>query len=411
MQQILNFMKRNYKYILVIVVLALGLWSFVTQKDPLKNENTLKVTSAILRQGHYAPRVFDDSFSIDFYDDYIEAVDPSKRFYTQKDIDQLVVYKLKLDDEIKADDLTFFNLSYDLLQKRIHNYKAIYTKILDKPFDYTIKENINTDYDNLPFAKNEAELLKRWEKSLKLMTVARIYTEEQEDIEKAKKDSTFVKRSFEALEKKAREGTKNSMEDFFIAMFEQEKDDYFAIYNNTLAEEFDPHTSYFAPRKKKQFDVSMSGKIIGIGARLQKKKDYIHIMEIIPGGPAWKSKKLEAGDIILKVAQGDKEPLDVVGMRLDKAIEFIKGKKDTEVRLTIKKIDGSIQIISLIRKVIELEDTFAKSTVIETHNKKIGLINLPGFYTDFSDRSRRNAASDVKKEIIKLKKEETIKQH
>jgi len=405
MQQILHFMKRNYKYIVLILVIAFGLWSFNNQKSPFKNENTLQVSTMILEKGHYNPRVIDDAFSVDFYQDYIEAIDPSKRFLTEEDIDKLKIYYTELDDQIKNTDLTFFNLSYDLLRKRIANYKAIYTELLAKPFDYTKEDNINTDYDNLAFAKNEQELLNRWKKSLQLMTIARIYTEEQEDNNKAKKDDSFIKRSFEELEKKAREGTRNSMEDFFIVMFEQEKDDYFAIYNNTLAEEFDPHTSYFSPRKKKQFDAGMSGKIIGIGARLQKKKDYIHIMEIIPGGPAWKSKKLESGDIILKVAQGDKEPLDVVGMRLDKAIEFIKGKEKTEVRLTIKKVDGSIKIISLIREVIELEATFAKSAIIEENNKKIGFINLPGFYTDFNDKGRRTAASDIKKEITKLKKD------
>jgi carboxyl-terminal processing protease len=405
MQQILHFMKRNYKYILLILVIAFGLWSFNNQKDPFKNENTLQVSTMILEKGHYKPRTINDEFSMDFYDDYIDAIDPSKRFFTEEDINELNVYYTELDNQIKNTDLTFFNLSYDLLHKRIANYKTIYTELLAKPFDYTKEASINTDYDKLTYAKNEQELLKRWKKSLQLMTIARIYTEEQEDNEKAKDSSSFVKRSFEELEKKAREGTRNSMEDFFIAMFEQEKDDYFAIYNNTLAEEFDPHTSYFSPRKKKQFDAGMSGKIIGIGARLQKKKDYIHIMEVIPGGPAWKSKKLESGDIILKVAQGNKEPLDVVAMRLDKAIEFIKGKENTEVRLTIKKIDGSIEIISLIREVIELEATFAKSAVIVQNNKKIGLINLPGFYTDFSDKNRRTAASDLKKEIIKLKKD------
>ena len=398
-------MKRNYKYLVLVALAAFGLWSFVQQKDPFKNQSILQVTNMILEKGHYQPRAINDFFSKELHQDYIEALDPSKRFFTQEDIAKLSKYKRELDDEIKANDLTFFDLSYQLLKVRIADYDSIYTSMLDKPFDYTKKEIINTDYDKLPYAKDKLALQERWKKSLKLMTLARIYTEEQEDIEKAKDSAAFVKRDFNTLEKEARKGTKNSMEDFFIGLNEQEKDDYFAIYNNTIAEEFDPHTSYFAPRKKEQFNASMSGKIIGIGARLRKKKDYINIVELIPGGPAWKSKKFESGDIILKVAEGNKEPIDVVGMRIDKAISYIKGKKGTEVRLTIKKVDGSIEIIPLIRDVVELGDTFAKSAVIEANNKRVGLINLPGFYADFSDRSRRDAASDVKKELEKLKKE------
>ncbi len=405
MQQIIQFMKRNYKYIVLLLVVAFGLWSFIGQKDPFKNKTTLETTHMILEQGHYQPRAINDVFSEELYTDYLEAIDPSKRFFTQEDIAKLTQYKLNLDNQIVYGDLTFFELSYKLLTKRIAAYDSIYKKMLEKPFDYDKEAVLNTDYDNIAYAKNIKELQKRWKKSMQLMTISRIYTEEQEDDDKLKKDSTFVKRSFEEIEKKARKGTLSSMEDFFISLKEQEKDDYFAIYNNTMAEEFDPHTSYFAPRKKKQFEARMSGKIIGIGARLQKKKDYIHIMEIIPGGPAWKSKQLEAGDIILKVAEGAAEPLDVVGMRLDKAIEYIKGKKDTEVRLTIKKVDGTIETISMIREVIELEETFAKSSIIIKNNKKIGFIKLPSFYADFSDRSRRDAASDVKKEIKKLKED------
>lgn len=403
MHQILQFMKRNYKYIIVILILSFGFWSFNKQQNPFKNNEILEVTSMVLEKGHYNPRAIDDSFSLDFYQDYLEAIDPSKRFFTQQDIDSLANYKLQLDDEIQSADLTFFNLSYDLLSKRIQSYKAIYEDLLDNNLHYNADAIINTDYDNLPYAKDEKALIERWKKSLRLMTIARIYTAAQEDTEKAKKDSTFTKRTFKELEEKAVEGTKNSMEDFFIAMNEQERDDYFAIYNNTLAEEFDPHTSYFSPIKKKQFEASMSGKIIGVGARLRKKKDYVTIVEIIPGGPIWKSKKFETGDIILKVAEGESEPTDIVGMRLDKAIEFIKGKKGSEVRLTIKKVDGSIKIIPLIREVIEFEDTFAKSAIIESNNRKIGLINLPAFYADFKDKSSRTAASDIKKELIKLK--------
>jgi len=176
---------------------------------------------------------------------------------------------------------------------------------------------------------------------------------------------------------------------------------------NSIVEEFDPHTFYFAPRDKERFDIQMSGSLEGIGARLQKKMDNIKVVEIISGGPAWRSEELEVGDLIQKVKQEDeKEAVSIVGMAIDDAVDLIKGPKGTKVTLTVKKVDGTVEDITLERDIVEIEETYAKSAMVNKNDRNYGLINLPRFYFDMEDAKNRTAASDIKKEIIELKKQD-----
>jgi carboxyl-terminal processing protease len=208
------------------------------------------------------------------------------------------------------------------------------------------------------------------------------------------------------MEEKSRATTKTSLEEYFDFANDLERKDYFAVFLTTIVEEYDPHTNYFAPPDRDRFDQRMSGKLEGIGARLQKKNDYINVIEIISGGPAWRGEHIEVGDIILKVRQSDeKEPVSIVGMRIDDAVKLIKGPKGSKVILTMKSVDGTIREEIITRDVVELEETYAKSAVIGKETKNFGLINLPQFYFDMKDYKNRNAASDVKKEIIQLKEE------
>ena len=234
-------------------------------------------------------------------------------------------------------------------------------------------------------------------------TLARLHNKLEIEEDKKKEDSTYVKKTFKQLEEESRIATMKSTEDFFDFMDDLDDTDWFSFFINSISKSFDPHTSYFAPRAKTSFYQELTGKLEGIGARLQKKEDYTTVVELVSGGPAWRAGELEVGDIILKVAQGDEEPLDIIGMRLDDAIEFIKGKKGTEVRLTVKKIDGSIKIISIIRDIVELEETFAKTSIVKKDDRTFGLINLPKFYIDFSEQNFRNSATDMAKEVERMK--------
>jgi carboxyl-terminal processing protease len=230
---------------------------------------------------------------------------------------------------------------------------------------------------------------------------------DKNDLEKLKGDDLVEDakpKSFVELEKETRETAKKSLDEYFGFMNDLDRDDWFSVYINSITTRFDPHTNYFAPEEKDRFDVSMSGKLEGIGARLQKKNDFTEISELISGGPAWRGKQLEAGDLVMKVAQGNGPAVDVVGMRLDDVVKKIKGPKGSEVRLTVKKVDGTVKIISIIRDVVEIEETYAKSSVVNKNGLKYGVIYLPKFYIDFENKDGRDAGKDIALEVERLKK-------
>ena len=374
--------------------------------DPEKDKILVYVLKNILTRGHFVVKDMNDDFSEQVYTSFIEGLDPSKRYFTQKDLKEFSKFKYEIDNQLLEDDVSFYNTVYANFTKKIKNAKSYYGELLAQPFRFNKNETIDIDYDKVPFAKNENQLIDYWRKQLKLNVLSRVQNKIEKQDDKIKKDSKIKKKSFKYLEKEARAEVLKNMDELYLRIEELEHEDWFSTFLNSVVGAFDPHTTYMAPRTKERFDQDMSGKLEGIGARLLKKGIYTEIFELVSGGPAWKQGELEAGDVILEVAQADKEPLDIVGMRLDDAIKFIKGKKGTEVRLTVKKkLDGTTRIISIIRDVVELEETFVKSTIVEKEGKKYGLINLPRFYIDFSDIDSRDSAKDMEKEIARLKSE------
>ena len=403
----MEFMKRNYKVILLITALSAVLWSFIPNEkkgDPEKDKILLDLLTMVLEKAHYSPVAIDDDFSKKVYAKYLEGIDPTKRFFLQSDIDEFKKYETSIDDMILNRDLSFFELTNSRLLQRMDESQDIYKAILDNPFDFNTKENINVDYENLPYAKNKKELKDRWRKQLKLQALSSIIDKQKLEEEEKKKEASYKDKSFDEIEKEVRESSLKSLDEYFdFIKKELDRTDWFSIYLNSIVERFDPHTFYFSPDDKEKFDVSMSGTFQGIGARLQKKNDAVEVSELISGGPAWRGKELEAGDLILKVAQGKEEPIDIAGMRLDDVVKKIKGPKGTEVKLTVKKVDGSLKVISIIRDEVETEETFAKSTVVGKDGKKFGIINLPKFYISFENKQNRDAYKDVALEIERLK--------
>lgn len=431
----MRIMKKNFKVLFLAVFVSVASCSFTTKEfnDPDKDKLLLDLITYVLQKGHYDPKDINDEFSAGVYKDFINGLDPLKRYFLASDIEEFSKYKTEIDDQIKNKDLTFFDLVYGRFIERMEDVKKIYPEVLDKPFDFTENETINVDYDNLAYATSRKELKERWKQQLKFTTLSSYYdlveeqnkkekgvtTSKSDDYEgddedgevenktsKESADEPFEPKSLAELESKARETAKSSLDEYFEFTKDLQRKDYFAIYLNTIVEEFDPHTNYFAPPDKDRFDLRMSGKLEGIGARLQKKNDYITVIEIISGGPAWRSEKIEVGDAILKVKQEDeKDAVSIVGMRIDDAVKLIKGPKGTKVTLTIKNVDGTISDKVITRDVVELEETYAKSSLIDKGDRKFGLINLPQFYFDMENYKERNAATDVKKEILRLKEE------
>lgn len=411
----MKIMKRNFKVLLLAVFVAVASCSFTTKEfnDPDKDKLLIDLITFVLGKGHYSPKDMDDDFSKNIYNDFIDGIDPLKRYLLASDIEEFSQFENEIDDQIKAKDITFYNLVYTRLSERIIEVEKMYPKVLEEPFDYTLDESIMVDYEDILYAKDKKELKDRWRKQLKFTTISNYYDLIDENGTIVKKgDSEDEKekikepKSLTELEAEARESSKKSLDEYFDFINELESKDYFAIFLNVMVEQFDPHTNYFAPTDRDRFELQMSGKLEGIGARLQRKNDYIKIVDVISGGPAWRGEHLEVGDLIMKVRQEDEEEsVSVVGMRLDDAVKLIKGPKGTKVILTIKRVDGAIEEETITRDVVELEETYAKSTLIKKDDKNFGLINLPQFYFDMENYKERNAASDVRKEIVRLKKE------
>lgn len=388
----------------MVVLLALLITSFTLIKYVFdKNDVIFGLLFDSLRQLHYSPENLDDKFSNKVFDLYINT-SFNKQFLTQADVDALGRYRNDIDDEINTQRHDFFAATQDILSRRVKEKEAWSREILSKPMDYNVEEEFETDYKKLSYAKNDAELKDLWRKWLKYQVVAKldemITKEEKADSAGAK----YVRKSFDSLEVDARRKILKSQEDMFKRLNKITPRDRFAEYANAVTGVYDPHTQYFAPRDKKRFDQSMSGQFEGIGARLMQKDGVLKVSEIIVGSPSYKQGQLKAGDDILKVAQGTAEPVDISNMDMEDAIELIKGKKGTEVRLTVRKADNSIKIIPIVRDVIEIEETYAKSAVLENKNK-IGYIYLPSFYTDFNRSGAHHCSADMRKEIEKLKKE------
>ena len=400
-------MIKNVKVLVLALLLGAASCSFTTNEDdPGKDKVLISLISYVLEKGHYDAKEFDDAFSEQVFENFITSLDPLKRYFLASDIKDFEVYKYQIDDQIRKEDISFFDFAYTRLRERMEESKAIYNEVLSKPFDYTEADSIDTNYENMGYAKNRKELKERWKNQLKFSAIGTYYDRLKEEEQKAKDSSDYTPLSSKELEKESRTTTKDSYAEYFEFADELDRDDYFSVYINSIVEEFDPHTTYFAPVDKDRFDMQMSGQFQGIGARLQKKNNEIGITEVISGGPAWRGEELEAGDIILKVKQQDEDvATSVVGMRLDDAVELIKGPKGTVVTLNVKKKDGTIRNIAITRDVVELEETYAKSTTVEKDNHNYGVINLPKFYFDMENPSERTAATDVKKEIIRLDKE------
>jgi len=395
-------MKRKLLIAFLVPLIAVASCSFTNRsfENDDRDKLLLDLITYVLERGHYEPKDINDDFSASVYEDFIDIIDPTKRYFLESDIDEFEQYRFQIDDQIRNTDISFFNLVYDRLMLRMKEARDLYKEVLSEPFDFSVEESIDIDYENQPYAANRKELRERWRKQLKYATIGTY------DSKMSLGDADEAERMTPAeAEAAARESTLENIDEFFVFIDDLERKDWFVQYLNTIVDEFDPHTYYFAPDDKERFDMSMSGKFEGIGARLQKQPEGAKIVEIISGGPVWRDQRLEVGDEILKVGQAGESPVNIVGMRLDDAIKLIKGPKGTEVDLTVRKVDGTIEEITLIRDVVELEESFAKSATVIKDGRKYGLINLPKFYVDFDDYSERNAATDVAKEIERLKEE------
>ncbi len=397
---------------LLVLILPLGLiaaYKTYSEGQKEKEEIVTELVISGLKYAHYNNNKIDDEFSKKVYKTYIERLDYTKKFLLSSDIDQLKMYKTKIDDDINNRSSAFLDLSNRLITKRINDAKAYYKDILSHKFDFTKEENIELDDSKTSFKKDANELKESWRKALKYQVLLELNTKlEIQKKAKEKNDTSIVQKSFDELEAEARKKVEKRNKDYFHRLSQLEQKDRYNILMNSISMSFDPHTNYYPPKDKEDFDIAMSGQLEGIGATLQEKDGYIKVVHIVPGSPSYKQGELKDGDLILKVAQGNGEAVDITDMRLDKAVRLIRGKKGTTVKLTVKKVDGDIVVIPIVRDIVVIEDSYAKSVILTSKDtkKRIGYIFLPSFYVNFNaSNGGRRCSDDVRKEVKKLTKE------
>ena len=402
-------MKKKFGLGLLVLLLGFASCSF-TENHSFETDNKDKLLidliTYVLERGHYSPKDLDDQFSTEAFSRFIKGMDPLKRYFLASDIETFEKYRLSIDDQLINKELVFFDEVYKVLSKRIEEAESRYERLLSDSFDLFSPSVVEIDYDQMSYVNTKAELEDRWRQQLTISLLPVIDAQ----LEKYARENELEIESIEEsvlleLQVKAREELKRTFYEYFHFIGELDREDYFSTYINAVVETFDPHTYYFAPTDKDRFDIAMSGKFEGIGARLQKKPEGTTVVEIISGGPVWRAKSLEVGDELLKVRQEEGETVDISGMRLDDAIELIKGPEGTTVYLTVRRTNGVVEEISVIRDVVELEESYAKSVKISDEEYEYGLIHLPKFYVDFDDYNERNAAIDVKAELMRLQKE------
>ncbi|MGB1000040.1 MAG: carboxy terminal-processing peptidase [Flavobacteriales bacterium] len=394
---------KHHKFLILLICGAAFALSMTCSSSLLGSDKDKKILVQELvfqglKQRHYHPPKLDDTFSKQAFEEYIETLDYGKQFFLKSDVDYLRAFELEIDDLIRSRRIDFYTAAQAVLKRRRSIAQGYYKAILAEPMDFSSDEYYETDRDSRTFAASEEELKHRWASYLKFSCLSKLYSKTKSNAKKDKEEQQTP----EALEQSVRESVLKNMDDWFSRLSKIKDEDQFETYINALLEVADPHTVYMAPKTNEDFNISMSGKLEGIGAQLQQKDGEIKVSMLVPGSPCFLQGDLEVGDIILKAAEAEKEPTDLEDLLLREAIRHIRGPKGTEVRLTVRKIDGSIKEIPIVRDVVINKETYAKSTMIN-QNEKIGYIKLPRFYADFSDREGRSSSKDMRKEVIKLK--------
>lgn len=381
-----------------------------SDNDTLTQQHQLLVgLGMIIEQRHYSPKQVNDQFSEKIFNEFLSTLDGEKNIFLQSDIANLSVYKDKIDDEIHGrSPMKFYPAAIEIFQQRIAAVKPVYKEILSKPFDFTKDETYQPVSDSLDYPADEAAGRKAWYDRLKYRTLV-AYNDLLNQKEKAKPTDSIAKKPDAELEKEARETVKAYYNRYFDQRFNPatfNATQQFSLFVNTITHEMDPHSDYMPPLDQREFNEEMSNRFYGIGALLTEKNGQVAIESVIAGGAAWKSKKIDVGDVILKVATDDAPMVDLTGYEVTAAVKLIRGAKGSTVHLQIKKAaDGSVDTVSMIREEVKLDQAAAKSLIINENNNKIGYLSLPQFYADFNDAEGARSAVDVAKEINKLKAE------
>lgn len=352
---------------------------------------------------HFSDKAMDDNLAKAAFGLYIKQLDYQKRFLLKKDVDTLAAFALYIDDNLKRGTISLPDAGFAILNERIAQVEKMVDEIMTGRIDPHAKGSFETDPEKIEFLADLPQLKERWRQILQVQLNNR-YLELEED-QKTAKEKKSEKELWQETYAKVTKSNKN----FFHRLKQETLQDHYDRFFNAVTRAFDPHTDYIPPASKEQFDISMRGSLEGIGALLREDDGLIKVVRIIPGSASAKQGRLQAEDVILQVAEGAEEPVDVSDMRLQDAVRLIRGPKGSEVRLTVRKADGTKEIIPITRDVVQIEETFVKSVVVDgPDGNRIGYIYIPSFYRDFEHNGQdgaRNSSDDTRAELAKLVKQ------
>lgn len=405
-------MKLNRFFVLPLlastIIFASAKWHTLGGDPVEKGKILMRVLTDGLNQMHLNPNAIDDAFSEKLYNLYLKRMDNNKRFFTQQDIDVFVQYKTRLDDQIKGGSFAFYDAVNTAFDRHLKQIQTWYPEILAQPFTFDGNEKIETDGLKIQYAADDAALRQRWVEFLKYQVLDELVSRQRKQEKEIKEKPETVAKTIAELEVEARKKVLDNYDKWSKRVDKLNADDDIEVFLNAITSTYDPHTNYFAPAAKENFDIGMSGKLEGIGAQLREDEGYVKVTNIVPGSPSWRQGELKENDIILKVAQGKTgEFVDCYDMRLDDVVKMIRGAKGTEVRLLAKKANGVEKEITIIRDVVVMDEGFAKSTILKDKKTglRVGFIDLPKFYADFDDPRGRRCSTDVREELRKLRAE------
>ncbi|CBW27204.1 carboxy-terminal protease for penicillin-binding protein 3 [Halobacteriovorax marinus SJ] len=392
--------------------------------DIVPNVKKEKIIGNILRNAletyHYRKLKINNDLSVKAYDQFFKKIDYGKQFFLKSDVKLLSKYKGEMHNEMLSGKHSLVNDAIKIFRERVVEVDKVRQEIFKKEFDWSLDESLELDPEKRDFSKNHKELKNHWRKVFKQATLNRYLSlkEEQDELKnpkkddkkkdkkkkKAKKEEKVEILTDAQIRKKAHEGISKKYKSFFSRLMKDDRNDYEEKFFNAIASIYDPHTQYLPPKRKEDFDIDISGSLEGIGAVLSEEDPYIKVVKIVPGGAAWRQKELEVDDLILAVGQETGDFVDLVGMRVDDAVRYIRGKKGTIVKLKVKKADGSRKQIEIERDVVQIGESFAKSSVLELKGLglKVGYIHVPKFYRDF-ENSSINCTADVRAELERIK--------
>lgn len=398
--------------------------------DP-REANLAQSLARLLPDGHLRQLPVDDTLSAEAFKAYLDRLDGGKLILLASHVEQLENYRDRMDDQLKRGDLVLARKGAKLLVDRRQVVAKLVADILSKPFDFDKKESIELDADKRPYVKTEAELRDRWRRLLKRDALERVSRmveirkalleakakgkapseddvnlgpgEQPESVAAIDKALAKYPEKFEDQEKKVRTDLASTYAGRFTRLSKLSPLDPADMFINAVTSVYDPHTTYLAPAEMENFDIQMSGSLEGIGAVLSEDDHYIRVREVVPGGASWRQGDLEAGDLIMSVAQKGKDAVDVADLPINQVVQMIRGKKGTVVTLTVKKPDDTVKVISITRDVISVEASYARGAVLKrAKGAPAGYVYLPSFYGPAGETSsERNATGDVA-DILKI---------